>query len=204
MFEPIDKALDHVAAGNMTCRAPTSTTTCTGSSPTGAGFTYDNEGQLVSWTSALNGNPTPATAAYAYDGEGARVALKTTTGTGITTTTDYLLGGLEEQQSVGGSVRPSSTLTEYYPIPGVGTAVRVTTSSTTTLSYLASDQLGSVSVALSTSGSVTAQALYSPYGTLRYSSGTMPTAKYHAWAGSCGASCSGWAGSGAGGVSSPS
>ncbi|HEX6800132.1 MAG TPA: hypothetical protein VF116_20640, partial [Ktedonobacterales bacterium] len=166
------------AAGDMTCRAPTSSTTCTGSSPTGAGLTYDNEGQLVAWTSALNGTPTPSRDTFAYDGEGARVAQQTTSPTGIMTTTDYLLGGLEEQQTVGGSVRPSSTLSEYYPIPGIGTAVRVTTStsSTSTLSYLAGDQLGSVSVALSTSGTVTAQALYAPYGTVRYSSGSMPTA----------------------------
>jgi YD repeat-containing protein len=34
------------AAGNMTCRAPTSATTCTGSQPTGAQLSYDNEGRL--------------------------------------------------------------------------------------------------------------------------------------------------------------
>jgi len=46
-----------------------------------------------------------------------------------------------------------------------------------TISYLASDGLGSVSEALSASGTVTAAQLYGPYGGVRYSSGTMPTAK---------------------------
>lgn len=46
-----------------------------------------------------------------------------------------------------------------------------------TLSYLASDALGSVSAALDGSGAVTAAQLYAPYGGVRYSSGTMPTAK---------------------------
>ena len=45
------------------------------------------------------------------------------------------------------------------------------------ISYLASDGLGSVSEALSPSGSATGAQLYSPYGGVRYSSGTMPTAK---------------------------
>jgi RHS repeat-associated protein len=39
------------------------------------------------------------------------------------------------------------------------------------------DGLGSVSEALSSSGTVTAAQLYGPYGGTRYSSGTMPTAK---------------------------
>jgi RHS repeat-associated protein len=44
-----------------------------------------------------------------------------------------------------------------------------------TLSYLVSDTLGSVSVALSSSGSVQADQLFTPYGATRYASGTMPT-----------------------------
>jgi len=46
-----------------------------------------------------------------------------------------------------------------------------------TVSYLASDGLGSVSAALSTGGSLTAAQLFAPYGGLRYSTGTMPTAR---------------------------
>src|SRR5262249_19853002 len=42
---------------------------------------------------------------------------------------------------------------------------------------LASDGLGSVSVALSSAGSTTAQQLYYPYGEVRYTSGSLPTAR---------------------------
>ena len=45
------------------------------------------------------------------------------------------------------------------------------------ISYLASDGLGSVTEALSPSGSATGAVLYSPYGGVRYTSGTMPTSK---------------------------
>jgi RHS repeat-associated protein len=107
---------------------------------------------------------------------GARVAQQVTISGVTTTTTDYLLGGLEE-------VTGGTTLTEYYPLPGIGTAVRVGSGSTSTLSYLASDQLGNVTVALSASGSVTAQQLYSPYGSVRYASGTMPSVTDHGYTG---------------------
>jgi RHS repeat-associated protein len=110
---------------------------------------------------------------------GARVAQQVTISGVTTTTTDYLLGGLEEV--TGGTT--GSTLTEYYRIPAIGTAVRVGSGSTSTLSYLASDQLGSVTVALSANGSVTAQQLYSPYGNVRYSSGQMPSVTDHGYTG---------------------
>jgi RHS repeat-associated protein len=61
--------------------------------------------------------------------------------------------------------------------------VRVGSGSTSTLSYLASDQLGSVTVALSASGSVIAQQLYSPYGNVRYSSGQMSSVTDHGYTG---------------------
>src|SRR5690348_10466853 len=108
----------------------------------------------------------------AYDGEGQRVAQRTSTSGGATTTTStiyYLLGGLEEVSSDG----TTTTLTKYFSVPGLPTAVRVGT----TLSYLASDGLGSVSEALDASGAVTAQQLYAPYGGGRYTSGVMPTSK---------------------------
>jgi RHS repeat-associated protein len=44
-----------------------------------------------------------------------------------------------------------------------------------TVSYLASDLLGSAEVALTTSGTATASVLYGPYGTARYTNGAMPT-----------------------------
>lgn len=84
---------------------------------------------------------------------------------GSTTTTYYLAGGVAE------IANPSSVLTNYYSVPGVVTAISVGS----TLSYLATDGLGSVTTALSaTTASVTAQQLYGPYCNVRYSSGTMP------------------------------
>ncbi|HLG76414.1 MAG TPA: RHS repeat-associated core domain-containing protein, partial [Ktedonobacteraceae bacterium] len=44
-----------------------------------------------------------------------------------------------------------------------------------TLSYLLSDGLGSTTIALSSIGSVTAVQLFAPYGSSRYSKGSMPT-----------------------------
>jgi hypothetical protein len=46
-----------------------------------------------------------------------------------------------------------------------------------TISYLASNGLGSVSEALSASGTAMAAQLYGPYGGVHYSSGTMLSAK---------------------------
>jgi RHS repeat-associated protein len=114
------------------------------------------------------GGSPAATASFLYDGEGACVAQQTTVN-GTTTTTRYLLGGLEELTTSGGT----STLTKYFSVSGVVSAVKVGT----TLSYLVGDGLGSVSVALSSSGSATGQTLYYPYGEVRYSSGSMPTAR---------------------------
>src|SRR5262249_43993537 len=89
--------------GNMTCRAQTGSTTCSGTPQTGEQLTYDNEGRLTAWQNAPS-NPT-STAAMAYDGEGQRVALKVNGGTPT-----YYLGTLEE---VAGS-----TLTKYLAAPG--------------------------------------------------------------------------------------
>ncbi len=44
-----------------------------------------------------------------------------------------------------------------------------------TLSYLLSGEPGSLTIALSSTGSVTAVQLYSPYDSSRYSKGSMPT-----------------------------
>src|SRR6185312_6720783 len=52
-----------------------------------------------------------------------------------------------------------------------------TTRDASGIAYLASDGLGSVSEALSPSGTATGAVLYSPYGGVRYTSGTMPTSK---------------------------
>jgi YD repeat-containing protein len=79
---------------------------------------YDDERRLTSWQSAPS-NP-GATAGDAYDGEGHRVAQSVTAG-GSTTTT-YYVAGLEEQANVSGG---TSTLTKYYAVPGVISAVNV-------------------------------------------------------------------------------
>ncbi|HEX6819393.1 MAG TPA: hypothetical protein VF120_13535 [Ktedonobacterales bacterium] len=85
------------AAGNMTCRAPTSSTPCSGGA-NGELLTYDTEGRLTTWQNAPS-NPT-ATEAMAYDGEGNRVALQVNGGTPT-----YYLGSLQELSG--------STLTMY-------------------------------------------------------------------------------------------
>jgi RHS repeat-associated protein len=147
------------AAGNMTCRAPSGSTTCAGSSPTGAQLAYDNEGQLVSWQGG------GVTDRFLYDCQGQRVAQQVTQG-GATTTTVYV-GGLETVTTSGAT---TSTRTYYY-----AGGLRVATALNGTFSYLASDALGSTAVALNASGGVTASQLFGPYGGLRYSSGGMPT-----------------------------
>jgi YD repeat-containing protein len=58
------------AAGEMTCRAPTSSQTCAGTL-TGAALTYDNEGRLTAWQNAQSG-PT-ATDGFPYDREHNRI-----------------------------------------------------------------------------------------------------------------------------------
>ncbi len=96
------------------------------------------------------------------------MAQRASTGEATTSTT-YYLDGLEEISSDG----TTTTLTKYFSVPGLPTGVRVGS----TLSYLASDGLGSVSEALDGSGAVTAQQLYAPYGGTRYNSGVLPTSK---------------------------
>src|SRR5207302_10085989 len=73
------------AAGNMTCRAPSTSTTCTGTQ-TGAQLTYNNEGELTGWQNAPTSPSTTAT--ILYDGQARRLAQQSTQG-GATTTTVY-------------------------------------------------------------------------------------------------------------------
>ncbi len=153
------------AAGNMLCRAPTASTTCSGT-PTGAQSSYDNEGRLAAWQNAPS-SPT-STANYLYDGEGNRVFQQTTTN-GSTTSTTYV-GNLEDITTSGST----TTTTAYYYLGGE----RVAESVNSTISYLLSDRLGSAEVALNSSGSATASTLFGPYGQARYTNGSMP--------GSCG------------------
>jgi len=84
-----------------------------------------------------------------------------------TTTTAVYVGSLESVATTSGT----STTTTYYYVAGQRIALAVNG----TLSYLASDLLGSASVTLDGSGTPTASQLYAPYGGIRYSNGTMPT-----------------------------
>jgi hypothetical protein len=59
------------ASGNMTCRAPSSSTACAGTTKTGQQLTWDVEGRLATWQNTTT-SPT-VTAKYLSDGEGQRV-----------------------------------------------------------------------------------------------------------------------------------
>ncbi|HLY32309.1 MAG TPA: RHS repeat-associated core domain-containing protein [Ktedonobacterales bacterium] len=147
------------AAGDITCRA-TGGAVCGGSSA--QSLSYSNERQLAHWQNAPS-SPTVQDD-FLYDGAGARMEQSVNT-SGTITATAYLLKGAEE--STGG------VITKYLGVAGLPSAVRVGS----TLSYLTSDVLGSVSEAFDTNGNVIASQLYTPYGQMRYSSGVMPTAK---------------------------
>jgi RHS repeat-associated protein len=150
------------AAGNETCRAPTSATTCAGGSPTGAQLSYDNEGRMTGWQNAPSSPST--TDSFLYDSEGNRVAQQAIQG-GSTTTTVYV-GNLEEASTTGST----TTTTTYYYIGGQ----RIALSVSGVFSYLATDAISSVSVAFDANGNVQASQLFAPYGGVRYSNGTMP------------------------------
>jgi RHS repeat-associated protein len=149
------------AAGNETCRSPVSSTTCTGT-PAGAALSYDAEGRLSHWQNVPT-SPT-TTDNFLYDGEGTRVEQQVTQGS--TTTTTVYVGGFEEVSTRGST---TNTTTYYY----AGT-MRVALAVNGVFSYLTTNGLGSVSVALSTGGTAQASTLYLPYGGGRYSNGTMP------------------------------
>ena len=138
---------------------------CPGASPTGAQLAYDAERRLSHWQNAPT-NPT-SQAWYLYDGAGQRVEQYVSGGSG--NHTYYLPGNVEE-------VTPSGSLIKYYTAGGMALGVN-TASDASGISYLASDGLGSVSEALNGSGTATGAQLYSPYGGVRYTTGTMPTSK---------------------------
>ena len=54
----------------MTCRAPSTTVTCSGT-PSGAVMTYDNQRRLDTWQNTPSNSTSMAS--YWYDGEGHRV-----------------------------------------------------------------------------------------------------------------------------------
>ena len=151
------------AAGNLICRALTGATTCSGSSPTGQQLSYDAEGRLTLWQNQAN---VPSQIVnYLYDGEGNRVAMQSTVN-GTTTLTAYI-GSIEEVQTSGNSTQT----TTYYAIGGRRVAANVNG----TFYYFGYDALGSQVAVLDSNGSLVGAQLYSPYGSSRYSTGTLPT-----------------------------
>ncbi|HEX6797111.1 MAG TPA: RHS repeat-associated core domain-containing protein [Ktedonobacterales bacterium] len=150
------------AAGDMTCRAPTTATTCSGLRITGAELTYDNERRLSSWQNTPS-SPTSSTSNL-YDGEGNRVEQTVTNGAATTTVT--YIGELEELSTTAGV---ATTTTSYY-----AGGARIAQAVNGAFSYLGSDSLGSAQVSLDANGNAQASVLYDPYGNVRYSSGTMP------------------------------
>jgi RHS repeat-associated protein len=147
--------------GDMTCRAPSALTTCVGTQ-TAAQLTYNTEGQLSNWQNQPAGT---STATFLYDGQGTRVAQQSSSG--ASTTTTVYAGNVEEDATTGGT----TTKTAYYYTNGQRFAMSVNG----TVKYLASDGLGSANATLDASGNVVANLLYAPYGSTRYSSGTMPS-----------------------------
>ena len=152
------------AAGNMTCRAPSSSATCGGGTPNGAQLGYSNENRLMSWQNA----PTSPSSSvqFLYDCQGQRVAQQVTQGGGTSTT--VYVGGVEEITTSGAT---TTTKTYYY-----AAGRRIAMAVNGTVSYLVADGLGSATVALTASGGALASQLYTPYGAVRYANGTMPTA----------------------------
>ncbi len=156
------------AMGNMTCRNVdiTSGHTCSGSTPTGASMSYDNESRLASWTAP---GGTTATDAFLYDNEGHRVLQLASRTTGGNTTTSAIItfDGVTETTITNGT---TSTI-KYYTLAGQPFAM-----ATGSAWYsLVPDLLGNMSVAVSGSGAVQAVEFYAPYGGARYGDGTLPT-----------------------------
>jgi RHS repeat-associated protein len=152
--------------GNLATWTAPSGTTASDASQTGATMTYDNEGNLATWTAPSG---TTASDAFLYDNDGNRVlqrASSTTNGTtNVTDTIDF--DGYTETTITNGQ----AVTTKYYSAAGQ----TVAQNDGTNWDYLVPDDLGSASLALTGSGAVQAVQLYDPFGTERYSDGSMPT-----------------------------
>ncbi|HEU5383588.1 MAG TPA: RHS repeat-associated core domain-containing protein [Ktedonobacteraceae bacterium] len=85
---------------------------------------------------------------------------------GTSTLTAYI-GSIEEVQTTGST----TTTTTYYSVQGKRIAANVNG----TFSYFGYDALGSQVVVLNSSGILVGSQLYGPYGSSRYSNGTLPT-----------------------------
>ena len=124
-------------------------------------MTYDAQGRLSSWTapSGISANEY-----LLYDNEGNLVLTGTVTPNGNTSPIDF---GVTE------TVLTSSTTatTNYYFVDGQRVAEQVGS----TFSYLIPNLEGSPTVALSSTGTVSAVQLFLPYGAQGFAWGTMPT-----------------------------
>jgi RHS repeat-associated protein len=152
------------AMGNMTCRnvSSSSSQSCASGSQTGAMMTYDNEGRLSTWKAPSG---TTGSVKYLYDNEGNRVLQQQTTSSGSSSVITF--DGFTDTTISNGS----TSTTKYYQAAGQ-TVAEVTGSA---WYVLVPDLLGSAVLALKSDGSVQAVQLYAPYGSSRYSMGTMPT-----------------------------
>ncbi len=96
------------AAGDMLCRAPTSSTTCSGTQ-TGQQMSYDAMRRLATWQNVPGTSPSQKdTSVYDGEGEGQRIQ-QIVTNSGTTTTTNYIQG-IEEIATTGST----TTTTKYY------------------------------------------------------------------------------------------
>src|SRR5579883_322813 len=154
--------------GNMTCRNvdTTSAHSCD-STQSGAIMTYDNQGQLASWTAPSG---TSANEQFLYDNEGNRVLQRTVSTIGSTTTVnDTITFDSYTQTSIINGASP--TTTKYY-----SAAVQTVAMVDGSLWYtLLGDGLGSTTLALKGDGTVQAVQLYAPFGPVRSTDGAMPT-----------------------------
>jgi RHS repeat-associated protein len=153
--------------GDMTCRDVDTTvgsTQACDASQTGALMSYDNEGRLSSWTAA--GAATPSDQ-FLYDNAGNRVLQRINNG--MSSPTDIIsFSGCTDGTINGGQ----TSTTKYYSAGGKMIAM----SKDGVISYLLPDTLGSVSLTLYADGSTESVQLYAPYGVVRYSNGSIPTA----------------------------
>ena len=157
------------AMGNMICRNTdtTGSQSCASGAQTGATMSYDNDGRLASWTA-----PGGATGSeqYLYDNEGNRVLQRSSTINGDSTmVSDTITFDGYTDTTISNGM---TTTTKYYQAAGQEVAEGIGTA----WYYLVPDLLGSATLALKSDGSVQAAQLYAPYGSSRYSDGTMPTA----------------------------
>jgi len=162
------------AAGDMTCRNTSSTqnSNCSsGGGTVGAVLGYNVGTQLSTWQNQAS-NPT-STAKFLYDGQGNRVEQVSLAG-GTTTATVYS-GNFEEDSSSDGA--RTWTQTTYYYADGQRLALATPGQGYTggIFYHLVPDLLGSTQLTFDANGNLTAAVLYAPYGTVRYSSASMPT-----------------------------